>query len=570
MNLDDSAKVAQEIEERNRKKRLVIISIILCMILMAGLGIMIFFIVLKDNSTLKIYTNGVERKIPAQLFIDDKSGVKYVNVNSMASLLGINYTKGKYKVYDEDENSCYLTSLHEVVALTVGDTTYSKFLIDESESQAKAARAQNEIKTFGQGLTLASPQGTEEVYVLKYPIQSTKNGIYVSFDDIGTIFNMKTVVENEYRIRFYTYGYYYASALKTATKLGYPVPSYFYENMRGLVDNFFVAGESASKVGVINTKTSSVSISCTYDKLIYLQNANEFFVYVNNSCALFASDGKAIIKPSEFDDISVLDQGKTTDDRLYMVRKNNKYGVLNRKGDIIIHPEYDFIGLDPRDYSRDATDKNILDEVTNTKVLFDKIIPVKLSGKYGLYGIDGTEYAPIQYDGLGFAYTSSVVSNMEKKPVSGQTGTILIPESLGIKGIVMKRSEGYGIFDAEKGKLIIPTNNSEIYKLLKGGVTTYYMVFNGEASDLEKYIKDNKLISVKEQPKTQVQDPNGAIYEQPVDLNGNVTNTTSTNNTNNIDTEISNESYIQYTPTEITNVTTSTNTTVPMETVPLY
>ena len=75
MNLDDSAKVAREIEERNRKKRLVITSILLCMVLMAGLGILIFFIVLKDNNTLKIYVNNVQRAIPATLFVED-NGVK--------------------------------------------------------------------------------------------------------------------------------------------------------------------------------------------------------------------------------------------------------------------------------------------------------------------------------------------------------------------------------------------------------------------------------------------------------------------------------------------------------------
>ena len=248
MNLDDSAKVAREIEERNRKKRLVITSILLCMVLMAGLGILIFFIVLKDNNTLKIYVNNVQRAIPATLFVDD-NGVKYVNVNNMSSLLGVTYTRGKYQVYDEDENSCYLTSLHEVVALTAGEKTYSKFLVDEADSQLKQERMQDEIKVYGQLLTISSEQGTEEVHTLKYPIQANKNGIYVAFDDLSTRFNL--------------------SALKTATKLGYPVPSYSYENMRGLIDYYFVAGESSSRVGVINTRTSSVVISCTYDRIIY-------------------------------------------------------------------------------------------------------------------------------------------------------------------------------------------------------------------------------------------------------------------------------------------------------------
>jgi hypothetical protein len=326
MNLDDSAKVAREIEERNRKKRLVITSILLCMVLMAGLGILIFFIVLKDNNTLKIYVNNVQRAIPATLFVDD-NGVKYVNVNNMSSLLGVTYTRGKYQVYDEDENSCYLTSLHEVVALTAGEKTYSKFLVDEAESQLKQERMQDEIKVYGQLLTISSEQGTEEVHNLKYPIQANKNGIYVAFDDLATMFNLRVIAENEFRIKFYSLSTLYASALKTATKLGYPVPSYSYENMRGLIDYYFVAGESSSRVGVINTRTSSVVISCTYDRIIYLQNAKEFFIYVNDSCALFSNEGKSIIKPSEFDDISVLDQGKTTADRLYMVKKNNKYGV---------------------------------------------------------------------------------------------------------------------------------------------------------------------------------------------------------------------------------------------------
>jgi len=572
MNLDDSAKVAREIEERNRKKRVVITSILLCIVLIAAMGIIIFFIKYNDSKTLKLYINGAQRQIPSTLFVES-NGVKYVNINNLASLLDINYTKGKYLAYDEDENSCFFTSLHEVVAITGGETTYSKFLVDETESAGRARRAQAEAVAYGKNLSLASEQGTEEVHPLKYPIQPSTNGFYVAMEDVPVMFNIIINTAEPYRIRINTASSLFKAAYNVVSKKGYTTISYTYENMRALLDGYMVAGESGIKMGLINTTTGQPIISCKYEKFVYLQNAKEFFVYVNNSCALFSADGKQIIKTSEFDNIAVLDQGKTVDDRLYLVRKNGRYGVLNREGQVIIHPEYDYIGLKPEDFPRDSTNKTILSEVKNTKVLFDKVIPVKNEGKYGLFGLDGSLVAPIEYLGFGFMYTSEVMSTV-KTPVSGQSGVLIIPESLGIQGIVMKRNEGYGIFDCVREKLIIPTNHSEIYKLLKGGVTTYYIVFDGNVMDLEQYLKDNKLISLKDTPTEKTATNEGTVYNEPVDLNGNTTVTNSTN-TNSVD----NESYIQYTPTEVTNSAGRTPTVpvegrteennIPVETVPL-
>ncbi len=550
MNLDESSRIASEIAERSRKKRIIGISIFLCIILMVFIAIMIFFILYKDANTLKFYLNGSEMKFSAGFF-DNNTSPTYVNVNRLARILNLGYSKGGYHKYDEDENSCYITGLHEVVSMSVDGTTYTKYLVDAEESDKKRQQEEAERLAYGQYLTLASAQNTEETFDLIKPLKVINEEIYVSLEDVGTMFNLRINTAEKYRVRFYTMESLFKSAKQSITKAGYEQISYLYENMRCLLNDMMVVGPSVSKFGVVNTKTLEVKISCTYTKLVYLQNVSEFFVYVDNTCALYSDKGDQIIKPQEFDDISVLDRGATASNRLYKVKKNNKYGVLNRSGDAVIHPEYDYIGLNPSDYGADKTGKSLLDGISNTNILWDKVIPVKAKDKdgqlkYGLFNLKGDLLADTVYDLLGCRYIDSKVQLQ-----NGQSGVILLPESIGIKGIVLYRDNSYGIFDAEVERLIVPTVCSEVYKILKAGETTYYIVFGGTQYDLQKYIRDNNLISVKEQEQstTTVDEFGNTVLERPVSTEGEQNITT----TNSVTESVSDGNYVAPANTESVN-----------------
>ena len=140
----------------------------------------------------------------------------------------------------------------------------------------------------------------------------------------------------------------------------------------------------------------------------------------------------------------------------------------------------------------------------------------------GIIDKDGNERLKCVYDSLGYtktvtttdddeeeneesSNTTNQVDNQLSNTTSKNTTTNLtdydsvltIPESVGIKGIVVNLNGLYGIFDAEVKHLIIPCACSKIYAKTRAGVTKYYLEYNEQELDLENYLKENNLISVK-------------------------------------------------------------------------
>ena len=122
MNLEDSDKFIKENESRNRKKKLVLILIILCAVLIAFLFAIIVFMKYKDSQTLKLYVDGTQKTISSTLLtsVGDET---YINAKEIAKMLDCTYTKGEYGKYTEDDDSCYISSLHEAVSIKVDSET---------------------------------------------------------------------------------------------------------------------------------------------------------------------------------------------------------------------------------------------------------------------------------------------------------------------------------------------------------------------------------------------------------------------------------------------------------------
>ena len=59
------------------------------------------------------------------------------------------------------------------------------------------------------------------------------------------------------------------------------------------------------------------------------------------SVGIINLQGVQVVEPKKYSKIQVL----SDELGLYLVQKNGKYGVLNRSGDIVVHCEYDSIGI---------------------------------------------------------------------------------------------------------------------------------------------------------------------------------------------------------------------------------
>ncbi len=512
MNLEESDLYKEKLEKNTRKRRGVMLSIVLCAFLIAFLFIMIMILKYQDSITEKLFLNDTQVTLTPEFYKTMEDGSIYLNVREIANLLGYTYTKGEYNKFNEDEDSCYLQNDFEIVSMAVKSNKFKKFI----EVSGKPVVAEIEV-------TMKNENGYNETFELKKELKFIDGKIYASIDDISEMLNVQ-IDWKEYRFRFYSLEYMITYAKNIVGKAGYTEMSGYYENLKSVLYGYAIVGNGSSKekdkkgslYGVISLSDGKEIISIKYDDIKFVQNVREFYVTVSNgTMGILADDGSTVIAPSEYEDISLLDD----ENQLYLVKKDEEYGVVNRSGKRVIYAENDEVGLDVSEFD--------LIEIENNSLLYGKCIPVKKDDKYGLYNLEGDLVAGIVYDELGYISTATSTTSGNEESV------LLIPPSVGIKGIVLNLGELYGIFDVTEERIMIACSCSKIYAITKSGQTTYYMEVAGETYNLADYIKENNLRNVDENgnPLNTSFDEN--LNEEMGDENTNDISNTENENSNN-------------------------------------
>lgn len=486
MDFEQSNSYQREIQNRDRSKKVVMLSIVACGIFMVLLFILIMVISYQDSITEKFYIDGQLTSRLSNNIYGELNGTTYVDIREVSSILGYTYTKGEYKKYNENEDSCYLQNDFEIVALSSGKTSYDKYI----EISANATLA-------GIKVTSKNLNGYQETFQIEDPIIFENGRIYVPLNSLSKMLNV-TIDWQQYRKRFNTLENQVAKAQTAMTKAGYAEMSGYYENLRAIVDNLVVVGDAtaaASKptskyYGVYSLANAREAISIKYDEITYSQSVGEFYITVENgTMGLLDAEGGTIIAPSEFQEISLIDHKN----QLYLVKKDEEYGILNRNGKKVVYAENDRIGLDPTD-----VEEFTLEPIENPNLLFDKCIPVEKEGKVGLYNKDGNLILNINFDGFGYKSTSA------SKTSGNEQSVLIIPSSVGINGIVINRDDTYGIYDVKSEKILLPTSFEKIYAITQKGKTTYYMVdLGGVTYDIKEYLEEQGLAYTSEDEETE-------------------------------------------------------------------
>lgn len=471
MNLEESDKFLEKQRKTEQKKKVVMLSIVLCAILVALLIIMIIYLQYQDSLKLKMYIDGTQVNISSDLLYQENN-TTYINVKTISEMFGYTYTKGEYKKYNENEESCYISNGLELVAMTAEKDSLIKYI--EVSEGANLLTAEG---PYGTNIQVKSENGTASTYNLQEPVKLINNQLYMPFDLLTDVFNVLVNTSEQNRIRIYTLPSLFQNAIQVAGNLGYTNVSGTYENIRSIVYGLIVVGKN-DDYGVIDANNGEEILSIKYNDVEFIQNVKEFFVHGEDTVGLVDKTGKTIIKPTEYDDISILDELE----QLYLVKKDGKYGVLNRKGEVVIHVDYDRIGLKKIEDFK-------MEDMRNSYLLFDKCIVVELDSEYGVFSIEGEELLKTVYEQLGYLTTST--------DVGGEESVLLLPPSTGIKGIVLKFNGLYGIYDLNKKSIIIPCLCTRIYSITKMGETKYYMEFDGQQIELDEYLTSYNLKSEK-------------------------------------------------------------------------
>ena len=136
------------------------------------------------------------------------------------------------------------------------------------------------------------------------------------------------------------------------------------------------------------------------------------------------------------------------------------YGIINTKGETILQPEYQNIGIDISKYSNNGLE--------NQYVLVDEVIPIQnTEGLWGIFNLKGEKIRDFEFSGIGCSVSNS----------NNTYPAVVIPS---YKIIIVEKDNHYNLMTTS-GEELVPTYVLEnIYMKTDSatGENTFYMAYN--------------------------------------------------------------------------------------------
>lgn len=475
-------------EEKKKSTRTMKILAVAIVILFVMSMYMIYYISYVRNKQLKVFVDGAKIQPTADMIIHEDGNV-YISINDIAEKVGYRMNNGEYKnPYSEDTTKCYLSNKYETVSYIADTNEIYKAIIPEKN----VSDVDYEYFTIDKNVILKN------------------NKIYTTLDGLSQGCNLSCSYEaSKNTVRIYTLDYLvqrYSTRITGAEKVFEKDNENSYRNKKAILYDMMVVQNEDGEYGVNSLDNNSV-IGKKYKSITFMEQAQEFMVQTEDDLwGIITNEGATKIQP-EYTSIKQIDK----DRGLYLVSQNSsvgtnkvRYGIVNKNDRVVIHIEYEKIGIDKNSFSADNID--------NPYILYEKCIPVKRSNKWGLLDINGNVILPIEYEDLGCLSNSSTSSQA--------SSLLLVPE---YEAVVVKKGSQYGLFNSSGEELIpVPANVLDMYGVLENGTRIAYLTYK---------------------------DPNGVIYKlniieylkntlgiEPVvniDTNNNTNNTNNTNTANN-------------------------------------
>lgn len=480
---------------KEAKKRKLLFGMGICVVIIIVLAVMVIYLQRKDANTFKTFVNGMQVAVSADFKTYDESGNVYIKAQELASLLGWKYEHGEYGDFSENKDAGYMQNGYEIASFASGSKTLKKY----TQVTALPPDKENPDRQY---FNTKSPNGTLESSTLSLPVLYINEQVYLPLADVVSICNCSYNADNINRLQFFTQENLIDTARTKAAEFGYTALNGTYENLRSLARGMMVV-QSGSSFGVVGLYDNHQYIGFKYTDIVYRQNVNQFFVQATDNkdektVGVVGINGDQIIAPKSYEDISVLEDQLG----LYLVEKEGKYGVLNGQGDVVVHAEYDQIGLnDDFVESYKLEDKFVI--FNNTLVDYD-------NAKYGFYSLDedvdssgnvvitGKETAKPSYISLG--YDPEKDDDAEKNyesVITFELDDVELPNGdiKQVQGIVVQQEvlgeTKYGVYDAVTRKLLLPCSFDRVYSVTEKGETQYYMTAGTTTATVQVWLHDN-------------------------------------------------------------------------------
>lgn len=446
--------------EFNKKSKnptkIILISMAVVFALIVILLIMIPFMKTEtEDTSLKVIFDGEQNAEMKDMLIFDESGTIYIPIRDVAQYFGYESYNGDYTNKSEQTSQCYIESEEEVVMFTANSDKIYK----------------------------TKPDSTQyEYYYLDEPIVSKDGKLYITSSGVEKAFNsLFTYDEEKNKVTIQTMEYLVEGYKNGIIEYGFSDISTVYDDQKAILKNLSIVKDSKGKYGLFNISTDETLLETKYDKIEYIPTSGQFLVESNSLLGIYSETGKEKVSIS-YDQITLMDQ----DMKLYAVKKNGKYGVIDINENAKISIDYDEIGIS----NISSFEKN---NIKNKYILADRVIPVKKDKLWALYDTNGEQLTEFKYDSLGYiASTNKEAENL-----------LVIPD---YNVIIVCKDKQYGMVNAYGKELFNGTFFDDVYMTVTSTQTSYYIARNGKKWDAEEQLEKIGVTKNQDSEETEEED----------------------------------------------------------------
>ena len=157
--------------------------------------------------------------------------------------------------------------------------------------------------------------------------------------------------------------------------------------------------------------------------------------------------------------------------KLFLVKQEKLYGVLDSSGNTVIEPDYEQVGIsNVSTFSENG--------IENQYVLLDQLIPLKKNSLWGFYNISGKQITEFKYTGVGCT-TSKLVN----------TYPVLTVPSYNI--IIVEKDKLFNLMGIDGSEKIQSFVLDSVYMKTNAATSenTYFMTYNGNTDNIEERLQ---------------------------------------------------------------------------------
>ena len=428
----------QNKEENNEKMTIRIILIFIIALVIAIISIIGYLMYVQSN-TLKLSLDGQSNEKVKELLIFEDDGTILVPIKEIASYLGYDSYNGEYADKSESNNKCYVQTkdLKEVANFTLGSNkVYKLDLTTNSTNNYEYVYAKQAVQARN-GVLCATPEMIEKAFNVSFQYEKDNNAI--------TIFTMPYLIQ-AYSNRILDYGYTEISDI--------------FANQKTVLNDMLVVKKD-DKFAVIDVQGNYI-LEAKYDNITYLPNVGDFLVESGKKVGIISKDRKTKVE-IEYDSIELMD----SDLGLYVAKKDNKYGVIDFKGNPKIFIENDDIGMDISNFEKN--------NIKSKYILANNLIPARRDKLWGLYDKNGKLVVDFIYDSFGYVATSN----------KNALNLLVIPD---YNVLVACKDKKYTLLSSTGKELFAAPVADDIYMTISDNLKHYYISVNNQTMDATVYL----------------------------------------------------------------------------------